>query len=514
MSERSGRRPPLAPAVTVREVERKIAVPEGFTIPPLIGQVPGVAALRPLATTVLVAAYHDTADHRLARAGASLRRRDGGPDAGWHLKLPAPQEAPGRDEIRLPLTAGEVGQVPATLAAIVLPLVRGVPLTHLGTVRTERSGWELVDVDGEVLAELVDDRVLLEPGGRVLRQVEIEARVADGRADELLEAVVALLVEVGGSPTSQTKAAAVFGVLTVDGPVAIPAVPHRREPAGLLVRHLLATGVRDFLLADVDVRRRAPDAVHRMRVAARTLRSELQVFGPLLDHDWAAARRAELRETAAAWGAARDLEVQLGLLLAAAATLPAPEGERAARAVRESLRVREGEAIGDAGAALYAERHLALLVDLVGATADPRLSERAGLPIVDVFPTLVSGAIHRLWGAVEELALDGTAEEWHRARVLAKRARYATDAVAPVLRRARRSGDRLAILTDLLGQVQDAAVGRRLLAGIAAKSDNRAAYALGILAARQEQVELRARAAVLAGWPRIVQDLQRPLVRD
>ncbi len=513
MTERNGRRTDLTTAVTVREVERKIAVPEGFSLPPLLGQVPGIVALRAREPSELVAAYHDTVDHRLARAGASLRRREGGPDSGWHLKLPAPQQEPGRDEIRLPLAAGEVGQVPESFAALVLPLVRGAPLAHLGTARTARAGWDLVDADGEVIAELVDDHVVVEPGGRHLRQLEIEACVPDERADEVLDAVVGLLVAAGGSLTTRTKAAAALGVDDPDGPVAIPASPRRGEPAGVLVRHVLATGVRDFLLADVDVRRRAPDAVHRMRVAARRLRSVLQVLSPLLDRDWAAALRAELRETAAAWGAVRDFEVQLGLLLTACAALPAPESEVAARAVRESLRAREGEALGDANAALYADRHLALVVDLVGAVAAPQLSGRAARPIVEVVPALVSGAVHQLRDAVEGLTLDATGEEWHRARVLAKRARYATDAVVPVLRRARRPAEQLSVLTELLGQVQDVAVGRRVLAGIAARSDSRAAYALGLLAGRQEQVELEARAAVLAAWPRIDEDLLRPLVR-
>ena len=36
----------------------------------------------------LEAVYYDTEDLRLAQAGVTLRRRRGGDDAGWHLKLP------------------------------------------------------------------------------------------------------------------------------------------------------------------------------------------------------------------------------------------------------------------------------------------------------------------------------------------------------------------------------------------------------------------------------------------
>ena len=33
--------------------------------------------------------YYDTPSAHLAQFGVTLRRREGGPDAGWHLKVPA-----------------------------------------------------------------------------------------------------------------------------------------------------------------------------------------------------------------------------------------------------------------------------------------------------------------------------------------------------------------------------------------------------------------------------------------
>jgi len=514
MTDRGGRRADLERAVVVREVELKVEVPEGFVLPVLLGAVPGVAALRSIPPAELVAAYHDTADLRLAAAGASLRRREGGPDAGWHLKLRAPAGQEGRDELRLPLGSGELGQVPEMLAAIVLPLVREAELTHRATVRTARTGVELLDADGEVLAELVDDLVRCEPSGSSFRQIEVEARVDDRRAGEVLDASLALLVAAGGRPTRLTKSAAALGVVDTPGPVPIPAVPRRRDAAGLLIAHVLATGVTGFLLADVDLRRGAPDAVHRMRVAARTLRSSLRTFAPLLqDDDAAAARRSGLGACASDWGAARDLEVQLERLLSAAALLPAAQAELAVAAVRDALRAREADALGDASAALHSEPHVALLVDLVEHAGRPPVTALAGEPIVEVVPGLLATALARLRHAAEELRVDGAAEQWHRVRVLAKRARYAAEAIAPVLPRARRTAARLATLTDLLGQVQDAAVGRALLAEVAASADGPTAYALGLLSAGQEEVERAARLAVLGAWPELDRVVRRPLVR-
>src|SRR5215472_14007859 len=66
----------------------------------------------------LRATYFDTPDERLAASKITLRRRTGGTDEGWHLKLPAGQDA--RSELREPLSAGPADAargVPERLAA-------------------------------------------------------------------------------------------------------------------------------------------------------------------------------------------------------------------------------------------------------------------------------------------------------------------------------------------------------------------------------------------------------------
>src|ERR1039457_4884437 len=93
-------------ATVFREIERKYdaagtaAVLDALTS---MTGVAGVAAVSQQDELILDAVYYDTDDLRLIRAGVTLRRRAGGRDAGWHLKLPAGADA--RDEIRLPLAA-------------------------------------------------------------------------------------------------------------------------------------------------------------------------------------------------------------------------------------------------------------------------------------------------------------------------------------------------------------------------------------------------------------------------
>src|SRR5665648_590049 len=150
----------LTTPITHREVERKVRVPADFELPPLGGIVPGVTDVVAGEPFTMFAAYHDTHDLRLIRWGATLRRREGGPDEGWHLKLPVADEEPlVRDEIALPLDAGDVGHVPSAIADLVRALVREAPMVHVVTVRSRRAPYALLDGTGVPVAELVDDRV-------------------------------------------------------------------------------------------------------------------------------------------------------------------------------------------------------------------------------------------------------------------------------------------------------------------------------------------------------------------
>lgn len=90
-------------ADTKREIERKFEFRTTKAgrrgVPDLTGTA-AIAAVTDQGTAELDAVYYDTPDQRLAADGLTLRRRTGGKDAGWHLKLPV---APGvRDEITAP----------------------------------------------------------------------------------------------------------------------------------------------------------------------------------------------------------------------------------------------------------------------------------------------------------------------------------------------------------------------------------------------------------------------------
>src|SRR5215475_11878166 len=103
------------------ETETKYDADDDTALPDL-NSLPQVRSTRGPDHQRLQAEYYDTADLVLLRSGITLRRRTGGHDPGWHLKLPT--GGLGREEIRLPL--GQAGRrVPADLANLVKARSRG-----------------------------------------------------------------------------------------------------------------------------------------------------------------------------------------------------------------------------------------------------------------------------------------------------------------------------------------------------------------------------------------------------
>jgi len=184
------------------EIEQKFDVDTGFDRPSFDG-LPGVSAAEPVLHH-LSATYFDTADGRLAARKITLRRRTGGTDEGWHLKLPA--DAGARREVHAPLGTSE-RQVPEALAARVAEVTGGAPLAPIATLNTERTVVTLRSEDGRVVAEIADDDVTarrLPPGGtedrspgRELRWREIEVEVPT--ADPALQRAAAEVLFAAGA---------------------------------------------------------------------------------------------------------------------------------------------------------------------------------------------------------------------------------------------------------------------------------------------------------------------------
>jgi inorganic triphosphatase YgiF len=189
------------------ETERKYDADADFALPGF-GGLPGSAAAAPPERYQLSATYFDTDDLALIRNKVTLRRRTGGTDEGWHLKLPVRQET--RQELHEPLGESP-GAVPARLAAQVEDITAGRPLCPIANLDTERTVVTLTGPAGEPLAEVADDLVtacrLDQPGAEPVswREIETEALSEGPEIPGLLDAVGKKLREAGARPSSSAS---------------------------------------------------------------------------------------------------------------------------------------------------------------------------------------------------------------------------------------------------------------------------------------------------------------------
>jgi inorganic triphosphatase YgiF len=277
----------MAVTTVVRETERKYELADGVELPGWDGIV-GVEALVGPEEQALQAVYFDTEDLRLARAGVTLRRRLGGHDAGWHLKLPVAGDS--RDEVRVSdARALRRRTPPAELVGLVRALTRGARLAPVAELATARRRWRLTDDDGQVLVEVVDDHVSAHTlgsstSGMSWREVEVELG-GHGDAD-LLDRVERRLLEAEVRRSdARSKLLRVLGDrLPARLPASKPAKrPGRKSRVGEVVVAYLREQAEAVVWGDPAVRQDVPGAVHAMRVATRRLRSALQAYGRVID---------------------------------------------------------------------------------------------------------------------------------------------------------------------------------------------------------------------------------------
>ena len=155
-------------ATAMLETERKYEAAPDTPLPDLRG-LPDVASQSDFDEIGLKAVYYDTATYDLARVGITLRRRSGGDDAGWHLKIPHARHGT-RTELRTPLNSAdgegsEDSEPPAEFAELLTARLRGRPLRPVAKIGTRRRRSMLMNATGTPLAELALDTVTAEALG-------------------------------------------------------------------------------------------------------------------------------------------------------------------------------------------------------------------------------------------------------------------------------------------------------------------------------------------------------------
>ncbi|WP_075024136.1 CYTH and CHAD domain-containing protein [Actinomadura madurae] len=484
------------------EIEQKYDAAAAFALPDLDG-LPGVASIGEPEVHELHATYFDTAGLRLAAAGIALRRRRGGHDAGWHLKVPAGPD--GKEELRAPL--GRPLVVPARLAGLVAARTRGAELRPVATLETRRTVVRLLDADGDLLAEVADDLVTgrgeqdAEP--RHWREIEVE--LGPRGTPELLKAAGKRLRKAGAKKAkSSSKLGRLLGAAIVPSEEAAQraaarsrlteATSNGKAPSittGEVVLAYLAEQVEAVLRYDPKARLGEEDAVHRMRVAVRRTRSALRSYRPVLDTERTVELGPELRWLAQVLGEVRDLEVLRMRFRDAPAFL------------LDDLRRQEGAAYRRMNAALKDQRYFTLLDELDRLVADPPFAMGAERKARKELPGLVTRAWDRMakeYGSIRTARDPDYAR--HETRKAAKRARYAAELAVPVLGvAAKRVVKDARRIQEVLGDYQDGVIAMEHLENAAGRARTTGeAFTLGALYGKEKCEAEAARDRLATTW--------------
>jgi CHAD domain-containing protein len=461
------------------EREIKFDVPPDYAVPDMAG-----ARRR---TFHLRATYYDTDDALLQGHGLSLRRRVGGTDDAWHLKIP---RSGGKLELHADVASS---RPPRQFAALTRGLRYDQALHRTAVIRTERELQQLFDAEGELVAEVADDRVstTIVATDEVVCWREIEVELGAAGDAETIERVVRKLETTGAVPSTEPSKYA----HAVGQPQSAPVTGLGGLVGDYLLIQLDRLAWEDFRL------RQGENRVHKARVAVRRIRSTLRTCAELFEE----TRRAELDDHltwyADVLGAVRDLDVCRHHLDEDLLTEPSTGSgglidTSAADRLLGELDSRREAAWQQIERVLAGRRYGALLATLG--------EWRRGVPWTD--PALGDAdevetylrrarkkADHRRKRA-ENADRDQADEAFHRARKAAKRTRYTAELATPHLGKgAKKIAKTYEKRQDDLGVVQDH---RMVIAMLRTVAGSRAvrpevAFLCGLLAQRHLEAKRR-----------------------
>ena len=248
------------------------------------------------------------------------------------------------------------------------------------------------------------------------------------------------------------------------------------------IRVVIARSVVD-LLENLPIARedRDTEGVHQARVAIRRIRSNLQTFESLLGGDWARGLRSDLAPLASDLGKVRDddvLDCRLRRLVEQHPEIASEHMAEVFEVLSEQRRRDRTSLIARLDEASTAH----LLNRLAAEAVDVPVRPAIDAPATGLLEPVLRKRWHRLERAVDALPPCPEFDDLHRIRILTKRVRYASEAVAPAFGgKAKRFARAAAILQDQLGELNDAAVTGGWLSGVSPVLTGPAAFTAGQL---------------------------------
>jgi CHAD domain-containing protein len=468
----------------VEEREDKFDVDRDWVPPKVIRLVPDGGRLdqevRKLDNT-----YFDTPPAGLRLFGITLRRRVGGSETGWQLKVP---NGTARTELQ---SDSRARTLPIVLAEAVAGLLAGESLDPVARLMTTRTAYRVVNANGELVLEIADDQVQSgSPSEKGTTQSwhEVEVELGSAGKTKDLKAAAKLLRAAGATrstvPTKLDRAL---------GPIPLQTRPESGT-VGQLVGEYLSAQCDVLASNDIGLRTGAPE-VHKTRVAARRLRSTLRVFGDVFHETSAEELNNELAWYADLLGEVRDREVLNRALTERIAGLPPEQVRGPVEAeITKTLATQRDDASQRLSEAMRTPRYEHLVQLLRGWKTAPPFTDaakEAGKTAAKYVTKAKRRADKRLKKADDDI------ERLHRARKAMKRARYAAELVRPADSQMKGIVREAKELQTVLGEHQDAIVAANFLAAVSAAADGEAegsAFTYGVLVANElnHAAEIRA----------------------
>jgi CHAD domain-containing protein len=239
--------------------------------------------------------------------------------------------------------------------------------------------------------------------------------------------------------------------------------------------------------------------VHRMRVAARRMRTLLIAIRKIVSAEWIEPLLSGLKWLGGVFGRVRDLDVQMDYFRSEGKELKARD-----RRPLERFLSHLGAERDKAYQMVLEEMKSARYVGFISKLRDA--AERPPVENLDyTFRDAAARQYRKLRKTVRSLTPSPSDAELHRVRIKTKRARYAAElaqgsdskAIGRFIKRAGR-------LQDLLGRHQDAVLAERYVEGFLKYQGRRqAAFTAGLLAARAKQRREEVRENFWAEWKRL-----------
>ncbi|MFF1383558.1 CHAD domain-containing protein [Arthrobacter sp. NPDC058288] len=484
------------------ETERKYDTGHTSRVPDLTN-IAGVEQAGEPAETFLEAVYYDTAGLELATRGITLRRRTGGTDQGWHLKLPTGPDT--RRELQAPL--GQPDHVPAELLDHLAAITRGRQLSPVARLSTRRTTYRLHGPAGEHLADFTDDRVHAVPLRKLgpethWREWELELVHATSK---LFTAAQPALEAAGAVPSAHAaKLVRALGPAWPEARTAAPGSARKKGPVRDVVTAYVGAQINELLTHDAGVRQELPDAVHQMRSAARRTRSALRTYRTLFTKGAVVGLERDLQWLGRILGRPRDAEVMRERILANLHALPEAQASGPVLGqIEHELGTAYNTGYQRALATISSARYYRILTALEHFRDNPPVKSKAkaSKPARKTSARLVNKAARRLdrahKAARKAAGTPGHDAALHQVRKDAKRLRHAAESVTAIHgKRARVLEETGHRIQSVLGDHQDAVVARELLHRLAAVPDMAAGTTAVYKALIEQEAETAAKTEV------------------